>query len=477
MTRLFAAATLGRRLLSGLIALFAVSALATALALSSTRAVEAELAGVERLAEESRRLGRVGSLFREYYMHQAHLALGMDAAEHTAMTRRAHADLISALSAVERLPRARFAPAALPALRGHLKTLDRLFDDEFLPALAAGHAAHAAHVHHRAAGTVQEVTARLDLEETHLGDAIAAARLRASEAAQAATTQSALFLGSALGLALLVASWMSRAIQRPVERLRAAAAALPGAPPGARVPEEGPLEVAQLGRTLNSVLGELEAQRRARGEAETLAALGRIAAGVAHEINNPLGVILGHARVLERAVPAEDADSARAIAQEARHCQHIVQDLLDYARPDLAPRQPVDVVELARAAAERVPVPVEFRGSPETLLVPADARRLAAVLRNLLDNAAAFGRELTVEWHQTPTAAVLHVRDDGPGVPAAHLERIFEPFYTTRPEGTGLGLAIARAIATAHGGDLRAHPGPGGHFELRLPRADAPPQD
>jgi two-component system NtrC family sensor kinase len=469
VTPLFAAATVGRRLLWGLIALFAVSALATGLALSSTRAVEAELVGVERLAEESRRLGRVGSLFREYYMHQAHLALGMDMAEHTGMTRRAHADLVAALDAVERLPDARFAPSALPGLRAHLATLDRLFDGEFLPALAAGHAGHAAHVHHRAAGTVQEVTALLDAEEIHLSEAIAAARARAGRAATAATTQSALFLGSALGLALLVAAWMSRTIQRPVERLRAAAAALPHAPPGARVPEDGPLEVAQLGRTLNAVLADLEAQRRARGEAETLAALGRIAAGVAHEINNPLGVVLGHARVLERALDADEADSARAIAQEARHCQHIVQDLLDYARPALAARAPVDLVELARAAAERVSVPVAFDGTPDVLTVWADARRLSAVLRNLLDNAAAFGRAVSVSWGLDADVAVLRVRDDGPGVPATHLERVFEPFFTTRPEGTGLGLAIARAIATAHGGDLRAHAGPGGHFELRLP--------
>ncbi len=476
MTRLFAAATVGRRLLWGLIALFAVSATATGLALSSTRAVEAELIGVEQLAEESRRLGRVGSLFREYYMHQAHLALGMDRALHTEMTRRAHTDLVAALEAVERLPEARVAPAALPGLRTHLATLDRLFDGEFLPALAAGHADHAAHIHHRAAGTVQEITTLLDAEETHLGQAIAAARIRAGEAARAATAQSALFLGSALGLALVIAAWMGRAIQRPVERLRAAAAALPDAAPGARVPEDGPFEVAELGRTLNAVLGELELQRRARGEAETLAALGRIAAGVAHEINNPLGVILGHARVLERALPAGDTESAQAIVQEARHCQHIVQDLLDYARPTLAARTPVDLVELARAAAERITVPVEFRGAPATLVVEADARRLGAVLRNLLDNAAAFGRSISVTWSATPAFASLHVRDDGPGVPASQTERVFEPFFTTRPDGTGLGLAIARAIAGAHGGELRAHAGPGGHFELRFPLV-RPPQE
>jgi signal transduction histidine kinase len=471
--------TVGRLLLAGLLALFALSALGTALALATTRAVDAELSEVEHLADTSRRLERVGALFREFYMHQAHLALGMDEAEHLGLTRAARASLGEALTALEAPPVDAVVAETLPRLREQLAGLDRLLEAEFLPALRAGHASHAAHLHHHAAGSVQAATTRIDADQETLRHAIAEARARAAEATTASTKDSALVLGCALLLALAVGAWMLRAVRGPIERLRTAAAALPDRPPGTRVPEDGPAEVAALGRSLNGALAELDRQRQARAEAETMASLGRIAAGVAHEINNPLAVMLGHARVLEAVVAPEDAASARAIADEARHCQHIVQDLLDYARPGLAERVRLDLGELARGVGERACAgEVDFRGPAEALEVLVDARRLEAVLRNLLVNAEAFGRRISVALtvEESPPqgrVACLSVIDDGPGVAPEALERIFEPFFTTRPEGTGLGLAIARAVAVAHGGTLVARPGPGGRFELRLPLAPA----
>ena len=473
--------TLGRRLYVGLLSLFALSAVATTLALSATRAVDAELARVERLAEVSRRLERVGALFREFYMHQAHLALGMGEAEHLALTREARQALGEALAALDHSPTdtpdtedsvARLAATTLPALRVNLAALDQLLEADFLPALRAGETARAAHVHHHAAGTVQEATVRIEADQTAFGQSIAEARARAAAATQASTSRAGLVLGGGLLLSLLVAAWMVRTIKGPVERLRVAAQALPDRPPGARVPEDGPAEVAALGRALNAALGELDRQRHARAEAETMATLGRVASGVAHEINNPLAVILGHARLLERAVTADDSGSARAIADEARHCQHIVQDLLDYARPGLATRLAVDLTELVHAAADRlVRTTVAVRAPKEPVLVSVDPRRFESVLRNLLANAEAFAPSLQVDLLREADWACLRLTDDGPGVPADALERIFEPFYTTRPDGTGLGLAIARAVVHAHGGTLFASPGPGGRFELRLPIA------
>jgi two-component system NtrC family sensor kinase len=356
--------TVGRLLLAGLLALFALSALGTALALATTRAVDAELAAVEHLADTSRRLERVGALFREFYMHQAHLALGMDEAEHLGLTRDARASLGDALTALEAPPVDAVVAQTLPRLREQLAGLDRLLEAEFLPALRAGHASHAAHLHHQAAGSVQAATARIDADQQTLRLAITEARARAAEVTTASITEAALVLSSALVLALGVGFWMVRAVRGPIERLRTAAASLPDRPPGTASPRTAPLEVAALGRSLNGALAELDRQRQARAEAETMASLGRIAAGVAHEINNPLAVMLGHARVLEAVVgPDEDADSARAIADEARHCQHIVQDLLDYARPGLAERVRLEFGELVRGVGERACAgEVDFRG-------------------------------------------------------------------------------------------------------------------
>ncbi|MCA9557654.1 MAG: HAMP domain-containing histidine kinase, partial [Myxococcales bacterium] len=202
----------------------------------------------------------------------------------------------------------------------------------------------------------------------------------------------------------------------------------------------------------------------------TLAALGRVAGGIAHEINNPLGVILGHARLIERGGGAATEDAA-AIARETRACKGIVEALLDYARPGLLKRAPVDLAALAWEVVDRhAGATLEAGGE---VVVPGDARRLGQVLDNLVRNGLAFGAAVTVEVAAADGGARLVVRDDGPGVAAEDVERVFEPFFSTRADGTGLGLAIAHSVVLAHGGAIAARPGPGGHFTLFLPGEEA----
>lgn len=466
--------TIGGRLLLGFLGLFAISAVGVTVAQRAARDVHASVERVAALADEGRRLGEVAALVRDFYIHQAHLALGLHADVHLAETRAARAQLEEALGRYEHTTPAR--PAAVSELRRRLAELDRLLDERFLPALRVGRRHEALDVHHDAVDSVEDVLERLDDEQGRVAGAISHARAASDARSQRALWESAGALAGALALGLAVAVWMSRAITAPVARLRTAAQALPGAPPHTRVPEDGPAEVAALGVVLNQTLGALEVQRRARAEAETLAAIGRVAAGIAHEVNNPLGVILGHARLIER-TGGPGAEDAGVIAREARACQAIVQDLLDYARPGARRAEPVDLVEVARAAAERAgggsvraAGPVEVRG---------DARRLQQLVYNLVVNGLAFGHDVTVDVAALDGGARLTVRDDGPGVPPADRERVFEPFFSTRTGGTGLGLAIARSIAVQHGGTLRAHGGgdrggdygggPGGCFELWLP--------
>ncbi|MCA9538998.1 MAG: HAMP domain-containing histidine kinase [Myxococcales bacterium] len=163
---------------------------------------------------------------------------------------------------------------------------------------------------------------------------------------------------------------------------------------------------------------------------------------------------------------------ARVIAREARTAQAIVGQLLDYARPGVLRQAPVRLDEVAAAVAERLDgVVVTAEAVPE---VRGDRHRLEQVLTNLASNGLAFGDtvRLTIGPATDASGASgvgVRVEDDGPGVPADACERVFEPFFTTRPDGTGLGLAIARSVAQAHGGTLRAWPGPGGRFELFVP--------
>lgn len=464
--------TIRRRLVIGFLVLFALAALGVAVAVDAARQSTEAVRGIARLTEDGRRLARVGALVREFSMHQSHLTLGMDRGEHLGHSRHARhvlAEAVARLAETDPLVERR---VAIDTLRARLATLDAMFERRFLPALDAGRRDEARAVHDAAVAEVQALVAGLEADQAAVAEAIAEAERTADERARAATARAAAALGAALLVALGVAVWVGRTVSGPVGRLTAAAGGLAEAPAGTRVPEDGPPEVAALGATLNRVLGELEAQRRARVEAETLAALGRVAGGVAHEINNPLGVILGHARLVERAGGATAAD-AEAIAREARQCQAIVQQLLDYARPGVLRRDAIEPAEAAALAAERVDGVALTCADPLPPLA-ADRQRLDQVLYNLLQNARQFGEAITLEVAPHAGGVRFRVRDDGPGVTAADVERIFEPFYTTRPEGTGLGLAIARSVALAHGGSLRAVPAEeagGGCFDLWLPAA------
>jgi two-component system NtrC family sensor kinase len=466
---------IGRRLIVGFLGLFLVSGVGVTAALMAARQATTALEQVSEKAEWGRRLSRVGSLVREFYIHQAHLALGLHPAHHRALARTAWADLQAAIGPHEK------PGAPLAWLRSEADGLNALFEGQFLPALDAGHNEVAVHLHHEAVERVDRIVARLEVDLVRVDGDIVEAEQSAVAAADQAVMRSAVVLGVTALLALLVAVGVTRTIARPVERLRRAAAALVAgeastvptgfapfgsdSPLGSRVLSHGPAEVRALGAALNEMLTALEVQRRARSEAETMAVLGRVSAGIAHEINNPLGVILGHARLIEQ-LPGPAAEDAAIIARETRLCQGIVQALLDYARPGALRSQPVELSELLAMVADRFDVQVE---ATPALTVLGDAVRLEQLLANLLQNARAFGSQVKLLACRESDGVSIEVLDDGPGVASEEVDRIFEPFRSARPGGIGLGLPIARSIAEAHGGMLVARPGPGGRFRLWLP--------
>ena len=236
----------------------------------------------------------------------------------------------------------------------------------------------------------------------------------------------------------------------------------------------------------------LEASRRAAFENEKLAAIGRLAAGIAHEVRNPLGVIRSSA-ALVREHFREGDDAHRAcgfILEEIDRLDGLIASLLAFARPtSLRVRLAAvrDVVARAAALAEeplrRREARLEARlAAPEAELA-VDPDLIAQVLLDLVTNAAEAvprGGRVELRARTEPERVVLAVADDGPGVPEAERARVFEPFYTTKAGGTGLGLAMAERIVRAHGGSLAVVPGagagPGGAgacFEVVLPRAAA----
>lgn len=232
---------------------------------------------------------------------------------------------------------------------------------------------------------------------------------------------------------------------------------------------------------------EAKARLKRMYRAERLATAGELAAGAAHEIRNPLAAIRSAIQYL-RGDYAEGSDRASLVddlLSEVDRIDGIVEGLLSFARPPVSLAEPVELAELlgqsvglvaARARGQRVAVRLDV---PPALSLRADPNQLKQVLLNVFLNALQampHGGELRVSATPRGRWLELRVADTGPGIAPEHLERVFDPFFTTRPDGTGLGLSICYGIVERHGGEMevRSEAGSGAEVVVRLPRSGLP---
>jgi PAS domain S-box-containing protein len=246
------------------------------------------------------------------------------------------------------------------------------------------------------------------------------------------------------------------------------------------------------------VTGELALAVRVR-RSEHLAAVGTLAAGLAHEIRNPLNGARLHLTYMDRALQRnqsgeEVSEAIGVVAAEIDRLSALVSEFLDFARPDELDRRPSSIQELCQRAMMQVdPDPSTTKLSlelPKTpILAEIDSAKMTRVLVNLLNNAiesvsAAGGGHVLLRGYREPRQAVLEVHDDGPGLPSPAAP-IFDAFYSTKPGGTGLGLAIAHRIVSDHLGSIDFESRPGQttfrvtvplHAPDRLSESAIPPQ-
>ena len=230
----------------------------------------------------------------------------------------------------------------------------------------------------------------------------------------------------------------------------------------------------QLGLVLDAaeLLARTVAVERSLAHAEKLAAIGELAARIAHEIRNPVTAARSLAQQLAREPASPFATEHRLILGELERVERQVAALLRFARREDLRLEAVDLGELARATLEAFRPRLEASGVAlelelaDGVTARADREKLRQVLVNLLENAldamtaeAGGPRTLSVAVANGHGAAALEVRDSGPGVPADALPHLFEPFFSTKPSGTGLGLAIARRTVEAHGGRIAVRAG------------------
>ena len=466
------------KLLFGAFALLVSTfAIASYVTLAHVRRIDGGLQEMRHHEASARVALQLASAVRDQYAHQAHtIILGNDS--HLWFYTEAERQVAELTAAVRRQAVRPDERAWVGNIERATHDLDGVFRKEIVPAVLARDVATVQAEHGRAqllVGVIQDNTNQLvDRFEACIGEV----QREVAALQRSAYRWTVFFVVFAPLLAAVVGLFVLRSVAQPVARLQAGAARLASGDLDARIDADMPGEFGALARQFNAMTAALKEHQEKLVQSEKLAGIGRLAAGVAHEINNPLAVILGYARLRRHESTGAVAEDLQVIEDETLRAKLIVDGLLDLSRPLTVEPEPVELRPLceeavARLRETRLLDDLEVSVSGEAR-VDGHPHKLRQVVLNLVKNAAeAAGPigHIEVVVDHAPGGARVMVRDSGPGISQDARKRIFEPFFTTKQAGTGLGLAVSQGIVRAHGGeiDVESLPRGGAQFTVRLP--------
>jgi signal transduction histidine kinase len=361
------------------------------------------------------------------------------------------------------------------------EALDDVFRDLLVPAINRGEKASVVQHHKQADELSQRATKQADFIAQSVEQRMAMDHTSATRAAQAGLLTGATCVLLVLGLSVVFTIRLRLAVLQPLEVLSAAARRFGSGDFSSRVGPVGEGELRAVSSAFDSMAEELQAREARLIETERMAAIGQLAAGVAHEINNPIQVIRGYLKTMGPDTPPEVLrEELTILDEEASACQRIAEDLVAFARAPELRRDHIDMERLLGESVRRFGETSEGSDQPMHLAAEpghafADGGRLRQVIRNLLVNAACFSRaDQPIEVVGRPWGAdgyEVSVSDTGPGIAPEDRSRIFEPFFTTRAGGSGLGLSVCMSIVRAHGGTILVENNSpsGATFRVRIP--------
>ena len=424
--------------------------------------------------------GELATAVREQYMHLAHSFL-LEDVSHTHHYKE-WADRVT-----HNLERLRgVAPASerwrLDEIATARLELEQLLEQRLAPALAKGQSAGLKHDHERAEALTRAASEHADAVAMAVEQSMVGAHISARGAARFGLIVGMICVALVLALSIGYTLRLRSSVLRPLRHLTNTARDFAAGDLSGRLGSIGRGELQEVASAFDHMADELVVRERRIRDSERMAAIGQLAAGVAHELNNPIAVIRGYLKTMDPEESKEElAEELRILDEEAEACQRIAADLLTYSAVPTVRAAKVEMHTWLAESIRRIggsdiaAARIDLRAEPG--VIRADHRQLRQVLANLLANAAqASPDESSIEVRGGPTddgGYRLSVADQGHGIPESERAAVFEPFYTKRTAGTGLGLAVCRGIVQSHGGRIwveDARDG-GARFVMELPAA------